>query len=163
MAVIEQEIQEKELEQLVSLAEEISSKIESLKKGYLGDQSFISPDRKESANILLLFVFFIIGLYILFIELDMTRLGVLLIIFIVGLFAGVIVMTIQLNSKKKRRYKLSTQITQEQKILGELLNMIHSYKELAYQDMSVVSRAVFEMRLNRIYFSAGDDFEVAYG
>ena len=44
--------------------------------------------------------------------------------------------------------------------LAEDLDMIHSCKEYAYHDMSVVSRAVFEMRLNRIHFSVDDGLDM---
>ncbi len=111
MAVIRQEVQEKELEQLVSLAEDVANKIESLRDEY-------KASRPSS----------IIDFFITKVRGDADT--------------------------------INTKITQEKSILLNLLDMIHSYKEHAYHDMSVVSRAVFEMRLNRIHFSVGDGLEM---
>ncbi len=114
MAVIGQAVQEKELEQLVSLAEDVANKIESLKSEY-------KTSRRSS------------------------------------------IMDFFVPKVRGDSETINIKITQEKSILLNLLDMIHSCKEYAYHDMSVVSRAVFEMRLNRIHFSAGEGFDMPRG
>jgi len=44
-------------------------------------------------------------------------------------------------------------IKSENLILQDLLNMVHSYKEIVYTDISGVKKAVIDMRLSRIKFN----------
>ena len=168
MTATEQAIQEKELEQLVSLAEAISSKIEELKS--MGSKGNKTRDLREILNLcwfgVTIFAVAICAILaireIYYFPLNPNNSSYKVIstfgFFILSLFIVIFrLRTIQSENDKK----INTKIIQEQKILGELLNMIHSYKELAYQDMSVVSRAVFEMRLNRIHFSTGENSDSA--
>ena len=165
MTATEQAIQEKELEQLVSLAEAISSKIEELKDSLATKES----KKRNWVDILLRSSFFLM-LVNTFGDLNVETVDKNSPLFYPLLFVTTAAMILLLLSftpfvskkiQSENDKKINTKIIQEQKILGELLNMIHSYKELAYQDMSVVSRAVFEMRLNRIHFSTGENSDSA--
>ena len=178
MTATEQAIQEKELEQLVSLAEAISSKIEELKNS-LSDRNKRTSNLKKlllnSIIMILLLAFYIIigtGEIRYFLTKNVSFFAPEFLISLISLILGIAILVMfflfmsDFFSQWRRvqneiTKNIHSKIAQEQKILGELLNMIHSCKELAYQDMSVVSRAVFEMRLNRIHFSAGDNSDSA--
>ena len=166
MIATEQPVQEKELEQLISLAEDISNKIDELKNSIDDRGDTTSKRIKKLMPVAIIVTGFITMSYLVF-EIGFNNSQLLRPIFypfLVAIIIG-IVLVLLINSTFQNEIsqpesvkKIKTKIVQEQKILGELLNMIHSHKELAYQDMSVVSRAVFEMRLNRIHFSAGNGF-----
>jgi len=53
-------------------------------------------------------------------------------------------------------------IKSENLILQDLLNMIHSYKEIVYKDISIVKKAVIDMRLSRIKFNKKDNPSISF-
>jgi len=78
--------------------------------------------------------------------------------FFIGILAFASILIKLLNSVTKMR----KEIKNETLILEDLLNMIHSYKQIAYNDISIVKKAVIDMRLSRIKFNKKENPSISF-
>lgn len=136
---MDSEVHEKELEQLVSLAEDVSEKIERAERSHQYTTTI------TIVSLALLMTSFIYSLNELNLKLSEKRDNTILLIVltIVSVFLFYVFL-------RKQHYK---RLDSEKVVLRNLLNLISTHKELAYGEMTVVSKAVFDMRLNRIKFA----------
>lgn len=134
-----------ELEELIELAEDISSQIKlNTKRAYY---LFLY-------QLIGLFVFSFLAIYCLYFtqthntfydnygEMTILVFGIFLVclaFFIIRLYFD--------------RRRILDEVNNEGLMLSRLFDMIHSYKELIYSETSIVKKAILEMRLNRIKFS----------
>jgi len=137
------ERKESQLEELISLAEDVSGKIDNL-----------SVERND--NILRASLIIIISVVVIFLTLQYSLTSELVtknidLIFIALLVFGIIALIISIR-KLNIAYKLNQEIENERFILGDLLNMTDSYKAIQLINSDVVKKAYFEMRLSRIGF-----------
>ncbi len=131
-----------ELEELIELAEKISTNIDT-----------INDDIRNSKynGIIFFFITIFICLFGLkfFFELQKEYNSLAPFLYSTGIFFFVIVTTKLFNSITNQKKSL----VNENLILEDLLNMIHSYKGIVYNDISLVKKAVIDMRLSRIKFN----------
>ena len=140
---MENEVHEKELEQLVSLAEDVSEKIERAERSRLYI-SFAIMSVTVLLVTLLVYRSNELNLELYKKNSDIKVLIILLFLLVLAIFVLASLITI-LNRKN---------LITEKIVLRGLLDLISTHKELAYGEMTVVSKAVFDMRLNRIKFSS---------
>lgn len=148
--MIDKDNSQNELESLVEMAESVSSTIESLHTKTvnlrtMGMVSFVG------------IYFSLIGCYYLFSNIFLNeKQGLwvywLIFIFTVILLVGCCFFLFQcFNKIKSLRYKLAT----ERDVLDHLLTLVFEYKDHIYSnESSYVERALIEIRLKRIGFSA---------
>jgi hypothetical protein len=130
-----------ELEKLVSLAEDVSNNLTFL-------------DRSKN-NFLLIFSSFFVTLFVvLFLAVyylmkyllsDTTYLILLPVLVFLFCMYGMIFLI--------RYKKMVFDIENESEILNNLLDMIHSYKEAIYLELTYTNRALIDMKLSRISFA----------
>jgi len=137
------ERKESQLEELISLAEDVSGKIDSLSENR---NSFVLNVSLTIA--ISVIAIFIILQYSLMLKLTTNSLDV---IFTTLIVFGIIITVFSIR-KLNAAYKLNEEIENERFILGDLLNMIDSYKATQLNNSDAVKKAYFEMRLSRIAF-----------
>ena len=134
---------EDEVEDLIKLAEEVSTNIEKLyqNRSYLIISSFLSI-------IIIIFSFAVLWNYIIDSKIgdsfNAAIEGLLWIIAAVGIFMSV--------RRINTAFKIRKKIELESNILGDLLNMIDGLKRNLSDD-SLIRKAYFDMRLSRINFN----------
>lgn len=130
-----------ELDELIDLAEKVSVNIDTLSNNIRNSTYF---------TIAFLFTFIFVGLFWGKFYLESNNnsdyLSPILYFIGVSILASMLYQVNSMASMKK-------EIKSENLILGDLLNMIHDYKQFAYKDISIVKKAVVNMRLNRISFN----------
>lgn len=151
MSRIEKSNSQDELEQLIEMAEKVSTNTQILE----GQYSRLTFNIYAVISFLMILVIAILyfSLVIPSSELNRFKDNIPFIMFLVVVFS-IIYILFKINERKKT-YSV---IYREKLILRKLLNMISSFKELTYENISIVSKAVIEMRLNRIQFSVGEKF-----
>ena len=134
---MDSEVLEKELEQLVSLAEDVSEKVERVEQNRL---------IVLVCSTIILILTMVLSVY--FLRTIIYHYDGFFSMIIVPFFCIFIIIVVW--SLTAGRKKLNT----EKIVLQDLLDLISTHKELAYREMTVVSKAVFDMRLNRIKFAS---------
>lgn len=130
-----------ELEELIELAEKVSINIDRINK-YIKNSTYFTI----VFLLISIFIFmYSIKYYFYFIEYYDNLL-------VVFYFLGIIIFTGFLYKKLESIKNMRKEVENENLILGDLLNMIHAYKQVAYKDISMVKKAVTDMRLSRIKF-----------
>ncbi len=136
-----------ELDQLIDLAENVSSTIE--KKS----SKLVSNFFQVIIGIILFTSFFFIENTISYtfesqnVELYSYVTNKILIYIAIVIFISVIF-------KIMKSIKLARELAIEKENLSKLLNMIHPYRSVNKKDISIVKKEIIDMRLNRIKFNA---------
>lgn len=140
-----------ELNDLIELAEEVSSNVESIKKRYTSLFFYFVLITSFFAIVISLYIYIYTSKNAEFVKFQYT----LLIALFLGLFIYMIMLIRLLNERRRLLFKMKN----EYMILSDLLEMIHSYKEVVFEDLSIVKKALLDMRLNRISYRGFRGYE----
>lgn len=141
-----------EMDELISLAEKVYESVELLKSNVKSKQTQIVLLIMSNLLILIL-VFYSKSNDFLNLTTNITIYG-LIVVFLGGILGAITVETVM---KSIQIINDKSTILREQNVLKKLLNMIEGYKNLYFEneygnEYSVLSKALFEMRLSRINF-----------
>jgi len=144
-----------DLEKLIELAEKVSSNID-----IINDK--VEKRMQYAAILFFAIIFFCLPIF-KFQEIQGTDFRnkydyFISVFFSIGLLVFVGISLRLLFSVTNMRKTIKSEIL----ILQDLLNMIHSYKEIVYKDISIVKKAVIDMRLSRIKFNKKDSPSISF-
>ncbi len=135
-----------ELEELIKLAESVSGKIETLN------------NRRKKLLLTTIYTFISTALLLFFAFLAFIRQGsefaqqysILATVLFIAFTVFISYRILNANSEIK---SVQSNLESESSIMLSLLDMIHAHKEITSSELSLVKRAIVEMRLSRIKFS----------
>ena len=139
-----------EMDGLIGLAEKVSVNIEDIRDKIKIKYAYIIMYLLSTLLVLFLELSGVVEQFLIKNSTISSMIAILIGVILGGIFVQIVFKCVEINDNKSI-------INREQKVLQKLLNMIEGYKDFYVEDEygnnnSVLSKALFEMRLSRINF-----------
>ena len=143
-------ITHQEMNELIGLAEKVSVNIEDIRDKIKIKYAYIIMYLLSTLLVLFLELSGVVEQFLIKNSTISSMIAILIGVILGGIFVQIVFKCVEINDNKSI-------INREQKVLQKLLNMIEGYKDFYVEDEygnnnSVLSKALFEMRLSRINF-----------